>query len=151
MKFSAGIVGLIATVVAAQAGDPFGDAFQTAQAEVPGGQLIRGRVEAKPIGNVYGFYFWKNGVILEVEIHKQRVHKKTTAETDPVSKDVAELIGKKIGTKAKLPEGRLFEIAGESVKGAGLPGIKYENRDGKLVAVFGTTVIDAETGKVISE
>lgn len=140
------------------------EAFPIAQAEVPNGQLLQARVENKTSGKVYGFYFRLNGQVLEVEIFPSgKVAKKTEIEPtkgrkpggeekdDPaIDPAVVALLTKQKEAKAKLPDGRLLELAVAASGDTPFGEMKYEIRDGRLVIVVGTTVIDAETGRVVS-
>ncbi len=127
-------------------------ALVIAQTEVPDGLLMRGRTENKPSGTVFGFYFWRKGRIVEIEINKiGKVVKKKDAQ-DPedvkdINPDVAELIGKSL--KSKLPEGRLLEIAAENLKDSPVGEVKYEKDGDTLILNVGGVRINATTGAVI--
>lgn len=147
--------------LAAQAkkGLTFQQALQQAQQAHPGAILIRGRVEMG--GRIFGFYFFLEGRITEYELDLNGTVVKNVT-TDPasgtaggqiggVSGDVVALLGKSTKEKAKLPDGRLLELAGEALKDAPIKEMKYDIQDGKLVTKFGTLVLDAQTGKPVEK
>jgi hypothetical protein len=129
-------------------------AFQVAQSQIQGGQLIRARVEGSGSSAVYGFYFWQNGKIVEVEIsqvgHQVKKKKEFDSITDvkDIDPDAVKLLSKK-GGRTKLPEGRLFEIAGGAVKKGGISDFRYVMNGDRLAAQVGDILIDAETGKLV--
>ncbi len=134
----------------------FEQALVTAQAQVPGGQLLRGRVEGlKTGGSVFGFYFWKNNRIVEIEINQTAAASEVTKVKDEqkaedvkdINPDVAALVGKSL--KSKIPEGRLLEIAADNLKGTRLSEVKYEKDGDKLILVIGDVRIDAASGQVL--
>lgn len=134
----------------------FEKALVAAQSQVPDGQLLRGRVEGlKTGGSVFGFYFWKNNHIVEIEINQTAtVVLKVKDEQKPedvkdINPDVAALVGK--SAKSKIPEGRLLEIAADNLKGSKLSEVKYEKDGDKLILVIGDVRIDAATGQVLSK
>ena len=183
MRIVCGFVGTVALVCLSTASatdwnggtaTEFAKALAVAQAQVPGGQLITGRAETgAPVGNRFGFYFYLDGRIVEIEISptgqtlkrkedqpnpklprpkKPKIVEEIDPEPEkPVSPDIVELIDKKKIARAKLPEGRLLEIAGDSLKDTPLKDMKYIIKDGRLVIQVGTLMVDVETGTVISE
>jgi hypothetical protein len=133
----------------------FQRAFAIAQAQVPKGLLVVARVEDKGQfgGKVFGFYFLLGGSLIEIEINGNGDVVKKTDPSDPkkvVSPDVVALLGKK-GGRAKLPPGRLMEIAAASLKNTPLSGMKYLVMGGKLVIQIGSLLIDAETGQILQK
>jgi len=152
------VLSLGETASARRAGDTadqFQKAFAVAQDAVPGGQLIRARVEMN--GKVGGFYFWLDGKMYEIEVSLStlRVIKQAVSpsavNTPQVSADVLKLIGQQKAAKTKLPEGRLLEIAGEALKDTGISEVKYTVVDGKLLFQVGDLVLDAATGKPVQK
>jgi uncharacterized membrane protein YkoI len=129
----------------------FKAALSIAQGEVPNAQLIRARIEQKKSVQVFGFYFWLEGRVYEVEVNKRgKVVKKTTGEIEDVSEDVVKLVDKQKNARAKLPDGRLMEIASDALKNTPLSNLQYEKDGDKLVLRIGDLVIDAATGKILS-
>jgi len=143
---------LLAAPAAAQSGStagPFQNAFNVAQHQVPGGQLLMARVE----GANYGFYFYVNGHIIEVEISGTGKVIKYKDEKDPndikdIPPEALALLGKR--GKTKMPAGRLMEIAADNLKDTPLSSMFYAVVDDRLVFRAGDLVLDADTGKVIS-
>jgi hypothetical protein len=120
----------------------------------PAGQLMRSRVESKPNGTtVMGFYLYdRNNRLLferEVEMKSGAIVKDTSKTMSAVAKDMANLISKQTDAKAKLPDGRLLEIAGEHLKDKSFNEMKYEKVNDTLVFTVGDTSFDAATGKVV--
>ena len=70
------------------------------------------------------------------------------SKDDVVSKDVMAMLSTNKGP-AKLPLGRLMEIAKDSLKNTPFDGMTYEVKDGTLYMVFGDTMINTQTGEVI--
>lgn len=131
-------------------GQQFLAALAAAQAQVPGGTLIRARTEMLNMLPVNGFYFFFKGTVIEIEIDQDlKVIKNTQKDPVPVAQDVATMIEKQTKGKAKLPDGRLFEIAAKALKNAPLKDLKYAIVDGKLVLQVGDLTIDAQTGNII--
>lgn len=121
-----------------------------AQAQVPGGILIRARTEVKNNVTIQGFYFWEKGRVIEIEVSRDNmIIKDTQKDGTPVAQDVAKMIEKQTKAKAKLPDGRLFEIAAQALKDAPLKDLNYQIVNGKLVLQVGDLTIDAQTGKVL--
>lgn len=143
---------LFTATPAARAEEPeltFGQALAIAMRQVPDGVLINARVEG---GSVFGFYFWVRPKVVEVEISKNGTLKKRVKQEpgeEEVSKDVVEMMQKMIRGKTKLPDGRILEIAGKALKDTPLKDLKYEIKDGRLVAVTGGVTIDAQTGNIV--
>jgi hypothetical protein len=135
----------------------FSEAFAIAQALVPGGVLVTGRVEAKPVGKVYGFYFFKGAKLYEIEInpHGDCVKNTSSDVQNPaqpntvVSPDVVALLGQNTG-KAKLPVGRLLEIYADSKKDAAISSMTYVKQGDQLVVKIGNQLFDPVTGQVIT-
>ena len=134
----------------------FEQALIAAQAQVPGGQLLRGRVEGlKTGGSVFGFYFWRNNRVVEIEINQTATASEVTKTKDEqkpedvkdINPDVAALVGKSL--KSKIPEGRLLEIAADNLKGTKLSEVKYEKDGDKLILVIGEIRIDAASGQIL--
>ena len=123
----------------------FGQGLAIAQAQVPGGVLIRGRVE----GDFIGYYFWVKPDVIEVEVPRKKDSKSVVKKEgkSKVSKDVLEAVEKMTRGKTKLPDGRILEIAAGELKGAGIKSLTYALKDDKLVVQIGDLQIDAETGK----
>ena len=157
-KFSAALVTTVVLAAAAVADKPKGNtkdfsaAFVIAQQERPQAQLIRGRVEFKNGLIAYGFYFWDDGRLFEIEVQRGKVikHEEIERPDNDVSKDVGALIAQKNKAKTKLPDGRLFEIARDQLKDTAFTDLKYDRMGDKLVIRLGDLVIDAETGRVLS-
>jgi len=131
--------------------EQFQNALGIAQSLVPDGTLIKARVEK--MGTIFGFYFFKGGLIHEIEISPigEIVKKETSDATDTkvVSADVLKLIGQQRAAKTKIPEGRLLEIAGASLKKAPFKEIVYDTIDGQLVIKIGDVILDPATGKPV--
>lgn len=99
---------------------------------------------------IRGFYFWIEGKVVEIEINPDnKVVKNTRKDPTPVAQDVAKMVEKQTKGKAKLPDGRLFEIAAEALRDAPLGDLKYAVVDGKLVLLVGDLTIDAQTGNIL--
>jgi hypothetical protein len=132
-------------------GVTFSDALGIAQAQVPGGILIKGRAENNKVaGQVFGFYFWVDGKMREVEITTAgEVYKDSNNTPDPISRDVATLISAK-GARAKLPDGRLAELAASALNGAPVTSVAFVRQGDQLLAQFGAVTLDASTGRVVS-
>ena len=131
-------------------------ALAVAQDVVPDAQLIKSRIEQG--GRQWGFYFWKDGKLYEIEVSiktfkvlKQVIQIETNKVGEKVSADVVKLIGQQKAAKTKLPEGRLMEIAAESLKDMTVSEVKYGVADGKLVLQFGGLTLDAATGKPVGK
>lgn len=127
-------------------------ALAIAQASVPDAQLGKSRLERN--GAQYGFYFWKEGKLYEIEIDATsfKILKQVTqTDANKVSADVVKLIGQQKAAKTKLPEGRLLEIAADSLKNTGVSEVKYSIVDGKLVLQVGDLLLDAATGKPVTK
>jgi hypothetical protein len=131
-------------------------AYAIAQAVVPDAQLVKSRLEKN--GAIFGFYFWKDGKLTEIELEATSlkvVKQETTGTANKVnakvSADVVKLIGQQKAAKSKLPEGRLLEIAADALKDTGISGIEYSIVDGKLVLKIGDLVLDAATGKPVGK
>lgn len=130
--------------------------FKIAMTVKPTGQLMRTRVENKPNGTtVMGFYLYNRDDRLlferEVEMKSGTIVKDTSKELGALAADMANLIMKKTDAKAKLPDGRLLEIAGETMKDKAYNEIKYEKVGESLVLTVGDVSFDAETGKVVEK
>lgn len=146
-------VALLAPTAPAQnAGtNPLVQGLSIAQAQVPGGILIRSRLEYKGKLPVQGYYFWLEGKVVEIELSQDfQVIKNTQKDPVPVTQDVVKMIEKQTKGKAKLPDGRLLEIAIKALKDAPQGDLKYDIVDGKLVLRVGDIIIDAQTGNIIS-
>jgi hypothetical protein len=114
-------------------------------------------------GKLFGFYFWKDGKLYEIEVNvttldvvKQVVTddtntSDTTKKKPKVSADVVKLIGQQKAAKTKLPEGRLLEIAADALKDTNISGVEYAIMNGKLVFKVGDLVLDAATGKPVGK
>jgi uncharacterized membrane protein YkoI len=132
-------------------GAAFANAYSIAQGQVPGAQLIRARTENQGAQVVFGFYFYYQGRILEIEIAQTgKIVKNTSDDVDPVTRDIAELVETRKKSKVKLPEGRLLEIAGDAFRNNGFPDLQYQREGDRLVIRAGNLVIDAQTGRIIS-
>ncbi|HEY2784295.1 MAG TPA: hypothetical protein VGJ05_04895 [Fimbriiglobus sp.] len=136
----------------AQSSITFAQAYEIAQKAAKPKLLLKGRTERK----VYGFYFYGSGKIREIEVSKGGEITKNV-ETDlgkdgiaGVSLDVIRLIEKQANSKAKLPEGRILEIAAESLKDTPLADLTFSKDGDALVVKSGDIVINARTGKVTS-
>ena len=155
---------LAATALVASAGfaaDPpkastsdFQKYYKIAMSVEPTGQLMRSRVETKPNGTtVMGFYLYdRNNRLLferEVELKSGAIVKDTSKALGTLAKDMADLISKQADAKAKLPDGRLMEIAAEHLKDKSFTEMKYEKVNDSLVFTVGDTSFDAATGKVV--
>jgi len=128
----------------------FAQCISKAQTYVPGGQLIKARWEKS--STICGCYFYKDGKMHEVEITKNGKLSKYKEQEDTKSgqnipSDVVVLLGKKTD-KAKLPPGRLLELAAESNKGP-LTSVKYTVKDDRLLFQANDILLDPYTGKVI--
>jgi len=126
----------------------FGQALAIAMRQVPDGTLIRARVEG---AGVFGFCFWVRPKVVEVEIAKNGTLKKRVKSggDEEVSKDVLDMMEKMTRGKTKLPDGRILEIAGKNLKNTPLKDLKYEIKDGRLIAQVGGLAIDAQTGNIV--
>ena len=127
----------------------FAQAMAIAVRQVPDGTLVRARVEG---ANAFGFYFWVRPKIVEIEISTSGSLKKRIKQgegDEEVSKDVLDMMQKMLRGKTKLPDGRILEIAGKNLKNTPAKDLKYEIKDGRLVAVTGGLTIDAQTGAVV--
>lgn len=144
------------------AGDPtaptadFQKYYKIAMSVKPSGQLMRTRVESKPNGStVMGFYLYnRDDRILferEVDMKSGTIVKDTSKELGSLAADMANLIMKKADAKAKLPDGRLMEIAAEHMKDKAYTEIKYEKVGETLVLTAGDVSFDAATGKVVEK
>lgn len=144
------------------AGDPkasvsdFQKYYKIAMSVEPKGQLMRSRVESKPNGTtVMGFYLYdRNDRILferEIDMKSSAIVKDTSKELSAVAADMANLISKKADAKAKLPDGRLMEIASEHMKDKAFTEMKFEKVGDTLVLTAGEVSFDAETGKVVEK
>lgn len=141
----------------------FQKSYQVAAGASPSGILVSSRVEVKSDGSqVYGFYFYdpKSKTMFEREISADGKIVKDTSKDTPnvknpkkdeneVSKDMLALLEKKITGKAKLPEGRLFEIAAGQLKDATIESMQLVKDGDNLVMSFGDVKINAETGAII--
>ncbi|MFM8271928.1 MAG: hypothetical protein ACKODX_06280 [Gemmata sp.] len=126
---------------------------------MPNAQFIRSRLEKK--GTLYGFYFFKDGKVYEVEVsvgtntvvknESQDVAVVGQKDTPKVSLDVINLIKPQKNAKTKLPDGRLLEIALDALKDAGVSEVTYFVSDGKLYLRVGGVVLDAATGKQVMD
>lgn len=157
---------LAATALVASAGftaDPpkasasdFEKNLKIAMGVEPTGQLMRSRVETKPSGTVVmGFYLYdRNNRLLferEVEMKSGAIVKDTSKTMSAVAKDMANLIAKQTDAKAKLPDGRLLEIAGQHMKDKTFNEMKYEKIGETLVFTVGDVSFDAATGQVVEK
>jgi hypothetical protein len=147
---AAGLLLAVASAAQAQGGGTaglFATAYTVAQNEIPNGTLLRARVE----GNLFGYYFWIDGRIVEVEVNKEfKVVKKKDQKDDPsVPQDVLQMLQKK--GRAKLPPGRLLEIAADNLKDTPLTSLQFATMKDKLVFQIGDLVLDAETGNVVKK
>jgi hypothetical protein len=136
--------------------DQFKDAYAVATANPPSGQLVNSRVENKSDGSVVmGFYMYNREQRLlferEVDLKSGKVVKDTSKGIEKVNKDMLDLLMKKATGKAKLPEGRLMEIASKLLKDKEFSEMKYEKVGDDLVLTFGDLQINAETGKEIKK
>jgi uncharacterized membrane protein YkoI len=141
----------------------FMTAMAKAQALVPGGYLIQGRVERR--GSVFGFYFMVNNTIREVEISgptgkviKDKTVKKivggagveepgnTNTSDSPLDPTLVDAINAR--KKAKLPYNRLLEVAMKEVKGGELSRIEAVVEGGKLV-VYVDLKVDGKVKRVV--
>ncbi len=131
--------------------DPFTAALTIAQGEVPGGTLVKGRAEtAKDGTKLFGFYFWVDGQLREIEVSQTgQIYKDTKKSPDPVSEDVANLIAAKGRARVKLPDGRLAELAAGALRGTPVANIAYFRQGDRLLVRFGTVTLDTETGQVV--
>ncbi len=147
--------GVAADKPTASTGD-FQKYLKIAMSVEPTGQLMRSRVESKPNGTtVMGFYLYdRNNRLLferEVEMKSGSIVKDTSKELGALAADMANLISKKADAKAKLPDGRLLEIAAETMKDKTFNEMKYEKVGESLVLTVGDVSFDAETGKVVEK
>lgn len=160
------LLSLAAVATAATAGfaadDPkastadFQKYYKIAMSVEPTGQLMRSRMENKPDGQVVmGFYLYdRNNRILferEVELKTGTIVKDTSKSLGALAADMANLIMKKQDAKAKLPDGRLLEIAAEQMKDKKFTEMKYEKDGDNLIFTVGDVSFDAETGKVVEK
>jgi hypothetical protein len=138
------LVSIIGLVPVMRADDEitFEQAMALAQAQVPDGILIRGRVE----GGLFGFYFWVRPRVIEVEINKSKDIVKKTKEDDKVSEDMLKLMESMTRGKTKLPDGRILEIATKKGGKTPVKALNYSLVDGKLMVQVNNTLIDAQTG-----
>lgn len=130
--------------------------YKIATSVEPAGQLMRSRMENKPDGTVVmGFYLYdRNNRLLferEVELKSGQIVKDTSKNIGALAKDMADLIMKKQDAKAKLPDGRLLEIAAETMKDKTFNEVKYEKIGETLVLTVGDVSFDAATGKVVTK
>lgn len=130
--------------------------YKIAMSVEPTGQLMRSRVESKPNGTtVMGFYLYdRNNRLLferEVDLRSGSIVKDTSKELGSLASDMADLIAKKADAKAKLPDGRLMEIAAEHMKDKAFNEMKYEKVGESLVLTVGDVSFDSETGKVVEK
>lgn len=137
---------------AAQSTLTFTQALALAQQQAPGGQLVKSRMEKG--GTVYGFYFYRNRGITEIEISSTGKLLKKKDENNPpdikaIPKDVLTLLQKYKG-KSKLPIGRLLEISAEALNGTQPNAVAYAAMGDRLVFKTGDLVLDARTGEIIS-
>lgn len=149
---AASVVALALPMTAA-ADDDMNSAYQAAVAQVgSGATLIKARQEGP---GTFGFYFYKNKRVIEVEITKtaktQRVGKIANSATGGVSADVLRLIAKYAADKVKLPEGRLMEIIAGSLKDSPVQEMELKAEGDSLVLVVGNDRIDPVTGKQIEK
>lgn len=147
------LVAFAASGTSAQAQVTFQEAFAIAQKAVPGGTLFKARIEQA--NTIFGFYFEREGKINEVEVSKRggKIVKQKESNNGPgnsgVSEDVLALIQKNAKAKTKLPIGRLYEIASESLKDTPFSGLTFDKDGDRLVVKVGEEiVINAETGDV---
>jgi hypothetical protein len=132
----------------------FIQAYAIAQKAASPMHLIKARSEK----GGYGFYFYGNGRIREIEIMDKTGEIKKDKESEVgdkgakgVSADVLRLFDKQVQAKVKLPEGRILEIATEALKDTPLADLTYDKDGDTLVVKIGKDlVLNAETGKVIS-
>ncbi len=133
--------------------DPFAEALAIAQAQVPGGILIKGRTESNKAGDtVFGFYFWTDGQMREIEISTAgEIYKDSNKTPDPISRDVAGLISAKGAARVKLPDGRLAEIAADALRGTPLSNVTFTRNGDDLLVQFGSVTINTQTGQVVPQ
>jgi len=147
------MIGLSADV-SGQGTVSFKGALGIAQKQAPGAQLVQARLENN--GTIYGFYFVRDGRMIEIEVNLTGHIVKQKDEINPddvkdISKDVLGLLQKYKG-RAKLPTGRLMEIAADNLKQNQLTDLMAYGKVGKDTLVFkvGGLVLDARTGKVLA-
>jgi hypothetical protein len=153
---AAAVVALAAPAAVARPGpgataNRFQLALPIAQKHAPNGQLISARLEQG--GSVFGFYFFTSGSVVEVELSASSfaVIKTASTKTDKskVSADVIALIQKNAKEGIKLPEGRLLEIAGETLKDTPFTDLSYGKSGDTLVFTVGGKSFDAQTGQPV--
>lgn len=150
-------------------------AYSRAQQLVPGGYLVRARVETFGGGKRYGFYFWYMDALYEIEIKTDgSVAKNKKVEAIPGGGTVGEpgatdeedetidpkiLDAIKNRKRAKIPFSLFLDLATDAAKG-GQPSkvqatldknknVQFQvdvTRDGKTLKVF----IDPTTNKVVN-
>ncbi len=154
------VTAVIASVGLAQekgaSGEDFQKFYKIAMSVEPTGQLMRARQETKPNGNrVMGFYLYdRNQRLLferEVEMKSGTIVKDTSKELGELAADMAKLLAKQADAKAKLPDGRLMEIATGHMKDKSISEMKYEKIGETLVLTVGDVSFDAATGKVVEK
>lgn len=122
-SFVAGSVLVLCIGITALAGDEGGgflSGMDAAQQAAGGGQLVYGRDETMGNTPIYGFYFWVDGRLLEIEVGGggdviKNKEVKDITDKGPVSKKLIDAL--KVRTKTKLPNARYIEIALEKTKG----------------------------------
>jgi hypothetical protein len=131
----------------------FKQAYAIAQKLASPMHLIKARKET----GVFGFYFYAKGRLREIEIRENGGEVKKDVESEigdngikGVSADVLRLFDKQVKAKVKLPEGRILEIAAESLKDTPLADLTYDKDGDTLIVKIGKDlVINAETGEII--
>lgn len=164
-------LGILAGSAFGQAdGMTLGQALNTAKGQVgsnvegqnANGLLLLGRPELKNGVGLFGFYFYLDGKLYEVEIKGPGPKGEVVATqvTDPNPMNVKEESVKKILDSvakyagAKLPMSRYLEIAKQAT-GGNPTAVQLVTKDGKLVmdvTVNGAVVsIDLATGKILGK